>query len=96
MTSNGKELQTRVSGNTALDKQSIVELMINSLWTRICKTAAANIKNYWKQPGNYEAKKMKATRRDKRFERKHWIYWKCSWAESCKSWAERLRATRKI
>ena len=37
MTSNGKKLQKSASGNTALDKE-------NSLWRRICKTAAANIK----------------------------------------------------
>ena len=89
MTSNGKKLQKSASGNTALNKE-------NSLWRRICKTAAANIKNYWKQPGNHEAGNWKATRRDKRFEKKYWIYWKCSWGGSWKSWAERLPTTRKI
>ena len=97
MTSNGNKLQKSASGNTALNKESIVELMKTVFAiTGICKTAVANIKSYWKQTGNHEARNWKATRRDKRFEKKYSIYWKCSWGESCKSWAERLRATRKI
>ena len=70
MISNGKKLHKSASGNTALDKESIVELMKTVfLITGILKTAVANIKNYWKQPGNHEARNWKATRRDKRFEK---------------------------
>ena len=45
MTSNGKKLQKSASGNTALDKESIVELM-KTVFEEEFETAAANIKNY--------------------------------------------------
>ena len=45
MTSNGNKLQKSASGNTALNKESIVELMKTVFATTgICKTAVANIK----------------------------------------------------
>ena len=47
MTSNGNKLQKSASGNTALNKESIVELMKTVFAiTGICKTAVANIKSY--------------------------------------------------
>ena len=47
MTSNGKKLQKSASGNTALDKESIVKVMKTVFAiTGICKTAVANIKSY--------------------------------------------------
>ena len=65
-----KEASEKASGNTALNKESIVELMKTVFAiTGICKTAVANIKSYWKQTGNHEARNWKATRRDKPFEK---------------------------
>ena len=70
MTSNGKKLQKSASGNTTLDKESIVELMKTVFEEEFAKQQQQISKITENNLVILEAGNWKATRRDKRFEKK--------------------------
>ena len=70
MTPNGKKLQKNPSGNTALDKESIVELIKILFEEEFAKQQQQISKIIEKKTGNHKARNWKATR-DKRFEKKY-------------------------